>query len=197
MIHVEFDYSQLEGFAKQMGARVDQIPYALALAMNRSAEVTRNLLIKQTWPHAIVQRNSSFIAASLTTRDARANKQSLAVEIYDKLGHVNLQRQAKGGVKTPLKGANIAIPASSVPRGSRGVPKNLRPANLKNAFKRNNMLFVRDKGGRARLVYTLKPKVTVPKRVPFYEDFAESMARELRRTIPLAVAKAMSTARRG
>ena len=196
VIHLEFDYDELNKFAVELGARVDQVPYALALAMNRSADVTRSYLIKATWPHSIVQRNSSFIAAALTTKEARANKQSLAVEIYDKLGHVNLQRQAKGGTKTPLKGANIAIPASSVPRGPRGVPKNLLPSNLKNSFKRNGMLFVRDKNGRARLVYTLRPKTTVPKRVPFYEDFAASMSRELKRTIPLAVAKAMATARR-
>lgn len=195
MIHVEFDYKELENYATQLGARADQIPYALALAMNRSAEVTRNFLIKATWPKHIVQRNASFIAASLTTKEARATKESLAVEIYDRLAHVDLPRQAKGGTKTPLKGANIAIPASSVPRTSRGVPTNLKPANLKNSFKTRNMLFVRTKGGRPRLVYTLKPAVKVPKRVPFYEDFAASMERELRRTIPDAVAKAMSTAR--
>lgn len=196
MFHIEFDYRQLEDYAKQVGARVDQIPYALSLAMNRSAEVTRNLLIRQTWPNHIVQRNASFIAASLTTRDARASKSSLAVEIYDKLDRGNLQKQAKGGARRPRGGANLAIPSSMVHRTSRGVPKNLKPANLQNSFKRKGMLFVRDKKGKPRLVYTLRPQTRIPKRVPFYEDFQSSMERELKRTIPMAVAKAMATARK-
>jgi hypothetical protein len=197
MFRIEFGYRELEDYAKQLGARVDQIPFALSLAMNRSADVTRNLLIRQTWPNHVHARNPSFIAASLTTRDAKATKSSLAVEIYDRLDHGQLQRQAKGGTRTPHKGANIAIPASSVPRTSRGVAKNFKPANLQNSFKRKGMLFVRDKKGKVRLVYTLKHQTHIPKRVPFYEDFHASMQRELTRTIPMAVAKAMSTARRG
>jgi hypothetical protein len=196
MISVQFDYKQLEDYAQQMGARIDQIPYALSLAMNRSADVTRNLLIKSTWPTHVQARNSSFIAASLTTRDARASKSSLAVEIYDRLDRGNLQMQAKGGVRTPRGGSNLAIPSSNIHRTARGVPKTLKPANLRNSFKKNNMLFQRDSRGRARLVYTLKHTTPIPKRVPFYEDFANSMRRELTRTIPLAVAKAMATARK-
>jgi hypothetical protein len=109
MIKVEFDFNELGKYASSLGARADQIPYALALAMNRSADVTRNFLIKQTWPTHVTQRNASFIAASLTTRQARASKQSLAVEIYDKLDHGNLMLQSKGGVRQPKGGGNIAV----------------------------------------------------------------------------------------
>jgi hypothetical protein len=52
------------------------------------------------------------------------------------------------------------------------------------------------KKGRLRLLYVLKHATKIPKRVPFYEDFAASMERELRRTIPLAVERAMATRRR-
>jgi hypothetical protein len=141
-------------------------------------------------------RNPSFIAASLTTREARASKSSLAVEIYDRLDRGNLQKQAKGGTRTPRGGSNLAIPASTVTRTQRGVPRALKPANLRNSFKAKNMLFVRDSRGRAKLVYTLKHQTPIPKRVPFYEDFTTSMRRELTRTIPMAVARAMSTARK-
>jgi hypothetical protein len=196
IMRIEFDYKELEKYATALGARIDQIPFALAIAMNRSADVTRNLLIRSTWPSAIVQRNASFIAASLTTKEARASKSSLAVEIYDKLDRGNLQMQAKGGTRTPRSGSNLAIPASTVPRGSKGVPKNLRPANLRNSFKKNGLLFTRDTKGRARLVYALKPATRIPKRVPFYEDFHASMSRELTRTIPQAVMRAMATARK-
>jgi hypothetical protein len=196
MIKIEFDYKQLEQYALSLNARVDQIPFALALALNRSADVTRNFLIKQTWPTHVVQRNASFIAASLTTRNARADKRSLSVEIYDKLDRGNLQKQAKGGTRTPKGGGHLAVPVSTIKRTSRGVPSNLRPKNLSTkAFKIRDMLYTRDKKGKLRLLYALKTSTRIPKRVPFYEDFAASMERELRRTIPLAVARAMATAR--
>jgi hypothetical protein len=196
MLTIEFDYAELEQRALSIGAAADQVPYALALAMNRSADVTRNLLIESTWPAAVQQRNSSFIAASLTTREARASKTSLAVEIYDKLDRGNLLMQAKGGTRAPQGGSNLAVPASNVPKTSRGVPARLRPKNMPTAFKKGDVLHARDKKGRLRLLYVLKHATKIPKRVPFYEDFAASMERELRRTIPLAVEKAMATRRR-
>ena len=195
MFKVEIDYLNAAQIARDLGAAADQVPYALALALNRSAEVTRNLLIRQTWPQAVHARNSSFIAASLTTRESRATKGSLSVEIYDKLDRGNLVLQAKGGTKVPMGGSNLAIPASDVPRGPHGVPKRLKPANLSKSFKKNGKLYVRDGKGRLKLVYTLKPSTRIPKRVPFYEDFEASMRRELLRTIPLAVEKAMRTRR--
>jgi hypothetical protein len=197
MIKLEFDFADMERAALNVGAAADQIPFALALAMNRSADVTRNLLIQQTWPGHIQSRNKSFIAASLTTREARASKQSLSVEIYDKLDRGNLQLQAKGGTRSPLGGSNLAIPLSSIPKSGRGVPARLRPKNLgTRAFRKGDALYTRDAKGRLRLLYTLRPSANIPKRVPFYEDFATSMQRELQRTIPLAVAQAMASRRR-
>jgi len=55
---------------------------------------------------------------------------------------------------------------------------------------------MRRAGRDACLLYVLKPATAIPQRVPFYEDFAASMTRELVRTIPLAVQKAMATRRR-
>jgi hypothetical protein len=196
MIKIEFDYGELANYAKSLNARADQIPFALALALNRSADVTRTLLVQHTWPTHVQERNKSFIAASLTTKDARADKRSLSVEIYDKLDRGNLQKQAKGGTRTPRLGGHLAVPVSTIQRTSHGVPSRLRPKNLKTAaFKIRDMLYTRDRKGRLKLLYSLKSATKIPKRVPFYEDFAVSMERELRRTIPQAVARAMATAR--
>lgn len=193
---IEMDFKELEAAALGIGAAADQVPYALALAMNRSADVTRNLLIQSTWPAHIKQRNQSFIAASLTTRGARASKGSMAVEIYDKLDRGNLQMQAKGGTRAPHGGSNLAVPLSDIPRSGRGVPARLRPRNMPTAVRKGDALYAKDKKGRLKLLYVLKHQTPIPKRVPFYEDFATSMARELVRTIPLAVEKAMATRRR-
>ena len=123
-------------------------------------------------------------------------KGSLSVEIYDKLDRGSLQMQAKGGTRTPHGGSNLAVPSSGVTRTSRGVSSRLRPKNLPTAVRKGDVLYAKDRKGRLRLLYVLKPATAIPKRVPFYEDFAASMTRELVRTIPLAVQKAMATRRR-
>ena len=63
MFRLEFDFDEFARAAQGIEGVAEQLPYALALAMNRSADVTRNLLIKQTWPTHVTQRNQSFIAA--------------------------------------------------------------------------------------------------------------------------------------
>jgi hypothetical protein len=196
MFKIEFDFADLEAAAVRIGASADQIPYALSLALNRAADVTRNLLIRTTWPQHVQQRNASFISASLTTKDSRASKGSLAVELYDKLQRGNLVMQSKGGTRTPQGGSNLAVPASSVPKGARGVPARLRPKNMPAAFRKGDVLYARDKKGRLTLLYVLKHQTKIPKRVPFYEDYAMSMSRELVRTIPMAVERAMATRRK-
>ena len=196
VVAVEMDFSDLEQAAKNLGASTDQIPFALALSLNNAADITRKLLITATWPQHIHQRNASFISASLTTRGARANKSDLTVEIYDKLNRGNLEMQSLGGVRAPKGGSNLAIPVSTINRTSKGVPARLRPKNLPTAVRKGDALYARDKKGKLRLLYVLKTATKIPKRVPFYEDFALSMQRELVRGIPLAVARAMATRRR-
>jgi hypothetical protein len=196
MIKLEIDFREVEHAALSVGAAADQIPYAMTLALNRAADVTRNFLIKATWPQHVQQRNNSFIAASLTTRDARAQKTSLSVELYDKLDRGNLQMHAKGGTRTPMGGAALAVPSSQLPKTSRGIPQRLRPKTLgSNAVRKGDVLYQRDNRGRLRLLYVLKPQTKVPKQVPFYEDYERSMRAELQRLIPLAVKQAMSTRR--
>jgi len=196
MIKVEFDFSQIKEVSLALGAAEDQIPFAIATALNRAADVTRNFLVRATWPQHVNARNASFMNASLTTRGARADKRSAAVEIYDKLDRGNLQMQAKGGTRQ-ARGNAMAIPASNVPRGSHGVPGRLRPKVLgARAFRKGDALYVKDKKGRMRLLYVLKSATPIPRRVPFYEDFANSMRRELMVALPIAIQRAMSTRRR-
>jgi hypothetical protein len=199
MLSVAFDFSDWEAQAKSIEGAVDQLPFAMALALNRSADVTRQFLIQSTWPQHVQQRNASFIAASLTTKDSRASKQSLAVEIYDKLDRGNLQMHAKGGQRVPRGGSSLAVPSSTIAKTSRGVPAALRPKAIPQdvAVRKGDVLYARNKRThRLRLLYVLKHATKVPQAVPFYQDFAMSMQRELQRTMPMAVAKALATRKR-
>lgn len=197
MMSIQFDFSQLQRAAEKVGARADQIPYALSLALNEAADVTRKVLITETWPRHVTVRNRSFMQASLTTRGARANKSMLSVEIYDRLNRGNLVMQEKGCVRQ-AKGGSMAIPITGViKRGARGVPQSQRPKNLKGAFRKGDVILQRmgGKSKKVRVVYALKKTTRIPARVPFHRDFATSMERELRVAIPMAVKKAMATAR--
>jgi hypothetical protein len=194
MIGLDIDMEDVKRVAQSLHASADQIPYAMMIALNDATEVTRNFLIKHTWPTAIVQRNASFIAASLTTRDTRASKTNLSTEIYDKLDKGHLTEQAKGGVVSP-RGRHIAVPIKgNVPRTARGVPKGMRPRNLPNGVRIKDAIYVREKG-KLKLMYVLKPKVRIRARVPFYEDYVMIMRRELDHAVPRAFEKAMRTKR--
>ena len=197
MITFVMDFTEVKKAALSLGAAVDQIPYAIALALNRSADITRNLLIKQAWPSHIHSRNASFIAASLTTREARATKGSLSVEIYDRLRRGHLYEHAKGGVRVPHGRSHLAVPTRNVPKTGRGVPQRLKPKTLgKDAVRIKDALYRRDARGKLVLLYVLKPKTKIPRRVPFFEDYQASMQREMRRELPAAVARAMATRKR-
>jgi hypothetical protein len=203
---LSIDYSDVQRIMRNLNAAEEQIPFAMALALNRATENTRQYLIKTTWPGAIKQRNASFIAAALTTREARASKQSLATEIYENermRGRGHLMLHAKGGTRTPTHGrARMTVPTRNVVRAGAGrrVPQNLRPKQLgeKLFTQKGNpdALYVRDRRGKLKLMYVLKTATRVPKRVPFFEDYHRTMASELNRLIPTAVQYAMATRRR-
>jgi hypothetical protein len=195
MLTLTMDLSDVQRVAANLGASADQMPFAMALALNDATERTRQHLIRETWPRHIRQRNPTFIAASLTTRDSRASKTSLSTEIYDRLQRGHLMLQAKGGVRTPQGRQHMAVPVSNVPKTSRGVPQRLRPKNLQNAVRIKDALYMRDRRGRLKLVYVLKAATKVPKRVPFFEDYYASMSRELIRALPAAIGRAMATRR--
>jgi hypothetical protein len=194
MIEVEFDGDILLKQALDLGASIDQIPYILARSMNDAAQATRSYLIGTTWPSHVQVRNTSFLNAALTTKDARASKDHLEVTIYDKLGRANLELHAEGGTRTP-HGSNLAIGSSNVQRGARGVVPSQRPRALKNAIRIGDVVYQRI-NGRLKLMYVIKPQAQIKKDVPFKEDFARVMTESLQAAIPRNVARAMQTRRR-
>jgi hypothetical protein len=195
---IGIDWSDAQRVMANLKAAEDQMPFAMALALNAATEKTRKHLITETWSgsHGIKVRNPSFIGASLTTKGTRATKRQLETEIYDKLGRGHLMMHARGGVRKPQGRSHMAVPSSKLPKGSRGVPSGLRPKNLQNAVRIKDALYVRDKrSGKLKLMYVLKSATRIPKRVPFFEDYQTVMRRELMRALPIAVERAMSTRR--
>ncbi len=196
MFELKFDVRQFEAATKQLEGNLDQLPFALALALTEAAEKTKQALVDE-WPLHITQRNTSFIKRALQVKPT--TKHDLRVEIFDSLGRAHLELHADGGIKQ-AKG-KFAIPVeNNVKRGARGVPRSKAPRSLTNSFVadlrgKGAAVWVRygRKGRRLRLMYALRAVVPVRKDVPFRETFASAMMRELRQSFPAAMKRAMST----
>lgn len=194
MISLTFNLGAFEQRAKELGASIDQVPFALSGALNDAAKGARQILITHTWPGHVTVRNKNFIGAALRTEFA--NKRSLKVAIYDSLQRGSLALHAKGGTKQAR--GRLAVPTARVTRGSSGVVKSQRPQALKRSVLKGNLLFQavgRGKNSKLQLMFKLQPTARIKADVPFEADFRSAMADGVRTAFGPAMAKAMATRR--
>ena len=194
---LRLDMREFEQAATRMGAALDQVPFALSRALNDAVRATDTRLATETWPTHVTARNKSFLKASLEPR--YSTKRDLSVELFDRLGHVNLSRLETGGTKRPVKAARVAIPTARVARGGGGaVRRNQKPAALKRKVVKGGLIFQaegRGKNSKLRLMYKLQPGAQIKPTVPFHQDFARFMREEARRTFAERMRQAMATRR--
>ena len=191
-------YSYFEAKARALGAAVEQVPFALSLALNRAATNSRRVLVETTWPSAVEVKNKSFIGRALRTNFS--SKRNLRVEVYNSLGRANLAGHAFGGTKLP-KGRALAIaPKGRFHRGAKGIPAGLRPVALAAATPRQALRIrptgmLIGKGGKLELQYSFKPMALQPADVNFEEDFIDAMRRDVNASFPAALVRALRSAR--
>ncbi|HLH95028.1 MAG TPA: hypothetical protein VKW08_07910 [Xanthobacteraceae bacterium] len=198
MIDLVIDTRDFELRAKELHAQIDQVPYALALAMNQAAKNTRQALVQGTWPSHVTQRNQGFISRALRTNFA--NKRNLRIEIYDSLGRAHLKLHDAGGTKQARGRLAIPPPGAVSRMASGAVRKNQKPhAIVVNTPKRALRITPKGiyvgKGGRLHLMYAFAPRANQPADVPFEADFRHDMLVELRTSFPAALSKALATRR--
>ena len=197
MIDLQFNLSEFEKRARQLDGAIDQVPFALSLALNNAAANARTVLVQDTWPRAVTQRNAGFIGWAL--RRVFATKHHLRIEINDERansrGHLKLH--AVGGTKTARK--RLAIPPKgTVVRTAKGVRASQKPAAIiANTPKRAlritaGGIFV-GIGGRLVLKYLFRQSVQQPADVPFEEAFRDAMLNGVRTSFPAAMKKAMGS----
>jgi hypothetical protein len=197
MLKLDFDMRDFERKAAEIGGMMDQVPFALANALTSAAFKAREVLVTQTWPDHVQQRNRSFIRRALRIEKARKN--DLRVEIYDDLGRANLQLHAKGGARQ-ARGKRLAIPPAGTAQRKAGgaikagqLPKALVARTPKRALRITPKGIFVGEGGRLRLKYVFKPSAQIEKDVPFYEDFQRVMQQEVAAAFPGAMQRAMQT----
>ncbi|RYC29182.1 hypothetical protein D3273_25290 [Lichenibacterium minor] len=132
---VTFRIDGLDRLLRNLGEFERQIPFAMAQALNRSADQAREEL-PAVWAQHITARNPNFLKSAMTTKGERATKSRLRVVLYDRFGTANLNLHDKGGTARARGAFAIATRTSGITarRGQKGVPKGLRPRNLANAF---------------------------------------------------------------
>jgi hypothetical protein len=189
MFQLKFDASDFERKALQLNQALSEVPFALALTLNRAVTNARTLLINDVWPAHVNARNPSFMRTALQLKFATKN--DLRAEIYDALGRGNLAIHDKGGVVRPKNSRVLAVPLpNAVRRTQRGVASADKPRNLKRSFVTPKGIFVR-RHGEVRQIYAFKESVTLRPDVPFTQTFAEVVRNEMRTHFPEAMARAM------
>ena len=174
-----------------------QIPFAQSKALNDTAFQIRRQIVQHTYPDSFTVRNSRFISTVL--RVERASKTNLNARVFDRLGRDYLERQAKGGTKTP-QGNHIAIPGvQNTARTAGGaIPKAIRPRSLlnrKDIFKTDTLIYQRLPQQPPKILYILEPSANIPKRFPFYEDATKVANEKFSANYKAALQHAMRTAR--
>lgn len=195
-ISVEFDFSPFL-------TRKDQLPFATALALTRTAQKAQEV-VRAELPSRFTIRNA-WVQKGITIQ--RAEKQTLEAIISSRDDFMVLQE--KGGTKTP-QGSSLAIPADA--RNKRGiVPTANRPEALRakpGVFRAKigsvDGLWQRlrgHKGKRKRgertlkLLFVFKPSVPVPARFGFEETVRKVVNANFAEQFRIAFARAVATAR--
>jgi hypothetical protein len=191
MFEIKFNVDDFIRKTLELNAAIDQIPFALSLALNQAAMNARKVLVQDTWPRSVNVKNPGFIGRALRTKFSTKN--NLVVEVFDDLGKASLQLHALGGTKRPKSSRELAIPIKGrVSYTQRGVRSADRPRNLKNSFLiPGKGIFKRERGGGISMVYALKPTAQIKPDVDFYGTWTEVMRNELRTSFPAAMARAM------
>lgn len=151
-----------------------QVPFAISRAVNSTAFDVRQDTVERVYPRDFEMRNRA-LPRKLFGVVKKATKRDPEAIVGQTLDRDWTEKQATGGVKKPRGGAIAISPTPDAIRTSSGaVRKNLKPRNLKGAFKVGTAIYVRDREGDPVKAYNLVRSARIPKRFMFYE---EAMAR--------------------
>jgi hypothetical protein len=193
MFEIQIDAKPFEDMVERMGAAMEQMPFALSRALNDAATNAKQVLVNETWPSHVTERNKGFINWALQIE--RSTKYNLTVAIYDRSeGRGHLMLHAEGGTRTGR--GRLAIPTAAVTRGAHGVRANQKPATMTQKVVTPNAIYQRQNRGKKLVkMYTLKATVQQPADVPFEQDFETAMRESVTANFPQRMREAMASAR--
>jgi len=200
-LEIHIDMHEIEEAARNMGAAIDQIPYAMANTLNDAAFNTRRVLVEQTWPESVNVFNRNFLSSVL--RVEKATKANLSVSIVESRETTTpLKAHAEGGEKVAK--SRFAVPMPSYREGKRTSQGLRRTARAREVIARTpkRALRITQRGifvgesGKLRLIFTFRSRVRVPADVPFYRDFEDTMSADINAGLLPSLERAMATRHR-
>ena len=191
----------------------DQVRFATALGLTKTAFDVRKHIVESVWRHDINVRARAF--AGRAFRVDKADKRLLTAWVFVDRRRVSpagveaINRLIEGLPHFPFSGTHLAIPVAKNTITKTGKLTKFGRAALQRS---NPTTFVADLAGRGpavwqrtgrtrksagrRLLFVLRPKVKTPKKFSFYESAAKQADRVWPRHARAAVDRAIRTANR-
>tara|TARA_R100001510_G_scaffold52706_1_gene53658 strand:+ start:574 stop:1221 length:648 start_codon:yes stop_codon:yes gene_type:complete len=199
-INVESNISALTKAMDAFGK--DQLPFATSKALNDTAFIVRNTIVKETFPRSFDVKNKRF--AGVAFKVDTANKRKLEARVFDRLNKDYLALQESGGTKRP-RGNSIAIPTDEIKVTGRGVTKARRPRQLlqsgKRAFRTKSKTgqdIIAQRRGKKRyplkVLYVLEPQADIKPRFPFYAVGLNLAQKTFEKRLPIQLKEAKKDA---
>lgn len=172
-----------------------QIPFALSKMLNDTAFDVRHDTVNRVYPNAFQVRNRRFAGSAFRVK--RATKRMLEAHVFDRFNKDWLARQVTGGTKTArARYLTVPVAASRSARGTRD-PRTYSKSFIGKTRDGRKAIFQRfGRGGKnVRMLFALKPSVTINREFRFVEEGRKTAARTYGDNWDKAFTQAMRTAR--
>lgn len=197
-LRVETNIGQLLAFLEDV--REDQLPFALSLALNRTATLARDEVRAQL-PRRFTIRKAGVVRGFRVKPSAKRQWPRLEAQVGTVDAFWTLQET--GGTKRAQGGGNLAIPTGLVRRTKRGlISKAQRPRALiaaGRARKAEDTIRATPKRGPvgpASILYLLRRSAQIDPALGLRETVAEVVERELGPEFRRAMGEAIASARK-
>tara|TARA_B100001179_G_scaffold225397_1_gene205232 strand:+ start:129 stop:731 length:603 start_codon:yes stop_codon:yes gene_type:complete len=171
-----------------------QIPFATSRALNDTAIDGQKSIIAAI-PRIFKSRKKWWLKQQPTGIKVKfSNKRDLTATVHTSAYFAEIQE--KGGIKTPKRGRNLAIPTNDVPkkyRTSHGAKDMMREKN--NVFSTPKGVFKRTGKKKLTLLWSLAPTAKIKARFGFVKILEKVVKRRFKKHFETRLRQAMATAK--
>lgn len=174
-----------------------EMPYATAVALTRTVQDAQSAIISAI-PHIFKTTKKWWLKQQPTgIKITPAKKIRLLASVYTSAFFAALQEA--GGVKTPHRGKNLAVPSDKVPKSRRKSGGARKTLDMKRTFATKRGIY-RKKGGKKKPIiekqYTFSRTAIIPKRFGFKRIAAKVTARRFKQHLERELGKAVEKTRK-
>jgi hypothetical protein len=201
-MEIKVDMGDVLRLADQLGVAAREIPYSMSRSLNSALFDIRSEFIDRVWPDHVTVRNPSFLRHVLRVETSSKYNLKGAIKEVERTSNPLLDH-ALGGVRTPAKAREFAIPTSAYAAGkqtSRGLRAAARIRELIARTPRRSLRITSrgvyiGRGGKLELAFAFKPRIEMKADVPFFETFETEVRRRFFDKLPEWLIRSLRTRR--